>query len=204
MKPFLLLRSIPVVGPLLRIANSYAFQGDNRADTEFAGLWRWLKAIGPEILVAILLTAVTLWPLPELSLKAGRLITQPLSDFQSKPGALIVSVIPSSLGFGIGVYALVFVLSGSFVRAAHVALENQKASGKREVGSVLMLNADLAFPLLILLLSLALGFLQQALPSCFFLIVLGWVFAWYSLLAMASIVVVIFGLAEHSLLDKIE
>jgi hypothetical protein len=204
MKPFLLLRSIPILGPLLRIANSYAFHGDNRADTQFAGVWRWLKAMGPELLVAVLLTAVILWPLPELSLKAGRLVTQPLTDFQSKPGALIASVIPSFLGFGIGVYALVFALSGQFVRAAHLAVETQKASGKRKVGSVLMLNADLAFPLVILLLSLALGFLQQAFPSSFALTVAAWVFAWYSLLAMLSIIVVIFGLAEHSLLDKIE
>lgn len=202
MNIFRYIRAIPIVGPAFRIANSYAYQGDYQADESFAGFRRWMRAMGPELLIALVLTAITLWSHIQCVWNARELIQCPAEAFYCKPGALTVSIVPSILGFGIGVYALVFSLSNAFVKAVHETIQSQKSEGKRQAGSELMINADLGYPLLVLLIALVIGVLQQALPDSMFMIVLSWLSAWYALLSILSIVYVIFGLAEHSLLDK--
>jgi hypothetical protein len=202
MRLFKLLRSLPAIGPAIRIANSYAFQGDYRSDKEFAGFRRWLKAFGPEFLVSLSLTTATMWPYIESSWAIRSFASCPDQLFYCTPGALAVSVVPSTLGFGIGIYALIFTLTNSFVKDIQKHIDVQKEQGKRSAGSELVLNADLALPLLALLLALVLGILQQAFPASIALIAIAWLFTWFSMISLLGLISVIFGLAEHSLLDK--
>lgn len=200
-----LLRAIyrlPGLGAALRIANSYAYEGDLKADNRLAGLGRWCRAVLPDLLLSMLLTTLTLWDAAERSWALRTIAIWPLEEFQSKPGSLLVSVIPNCLGFGIGVYALLFILTDSFVRQVHEVVERQKSEGKRSRGSVLMLNSDMAYPLVVLMMALVVGVLQQAFPKSAFWVICGWVSMWYALLSMLAIISVIFRLAEHSLLDK--
>lgn len=202
MRVFKLLRSLPAIGPALRIANSYAFQGDYKSDKEFAGFLRWFKAFGPELLVSSLLTTATLWPYIGSSWATRSLATCSDQLFYCKPGALAVAVVPSTLGFGIGIYALIFTLTNSFVKDIQRKIDEQKLEGKRSAGSELLLNADLALPLLVLLLALVIGILQQAFPASVALIAIAWLVTWFSMVSLLGLISVIFGLAEHSLLDK--
>lgn len=197
-----LLRLIPIFGTILFIANSYAYQGDVRAEHEFATPSLWLRAIMLPLVLALGLAAVTLWPLTERLLTSRQLCIAGLSDFLSKPGALIIATIPNLLGFGIGVYALIFALAAPFVRQVHEAIERKKTSGSKKNGSVLMINADLAYPLVILLISVVVGVLQQAFVSSPALLIGAWLAMWYSLMVTLEVISVLFRLGEHSLLDK--
>lgn len=202
MKLFKFLCSLPAIGPALRIANAYAFQGDYRSDKEFAGSLHWLKAFGPELVASMLLATATMLPYILSSWEAKSFAHCPDLLFHCKPGVLAVSIVPSTLGFGIGIYALIFGLSNIFVRAFQNKIDEQKFDGHRAAGSALMLNSDLALPLLALLFALVVGVIQQSFPSSIALIAMTWVVIWFSLISLLGLISVIFRLADHSLLDK--
>lgn len=201
MKIFKPLCGVPGLGPIVKIANAYAYQGDYQADQKFAPFRLWLKAFGPELLISLALTCVTMLAHLHASWVAKSLVTCG-DEFYCKPGALAVAIIPSILGFGIGVYALIFTLSAAFVKNVHDKISDQRANGERGAGSELMLNADLALPLLSLVVALIVGIIQQALPAHIGWVVVTWVALWFSVLSLLGLISVIFGLAEHSLLDK--
>ncbi|WP_143135124.1 hypothetical protein [Burkholderia ubonensis] len=194
--------SIPVLGFLLRIANTYAYSGDYAASSKFAGIGRWGKAFGPPLFFSVLLTTGTIWPELMRALHCRELNFSHASDFIQKPGALIGSTMPSLLGFGIGVYALIFGLAEPFVKQFKELITKERQSGALSHGSELMLNSDLAFPLIVLVTSLAIGTIQQAHQGNPTLIIATWIFFWYSLISMIEMISVIFRLAENSLLDK--
>lgn len=198
---FRLLCSLPGIGPIVRISNAYAFQGDYQSDKKFASLRLWLRAFGPEFLVSLVLTLATMWTYLRASWVAGGMVAC-AEEFYCKPGALAVALIPSTLGFGIGVYALIFALSTVFVKDIHEKIVTQKSTGSRLTGSELMLNSDLALPLLALVIALMVGIIQQAAPNSIYLIGATWLALWFLILSLLGLISVIFGLAEHSLLDK--
>lgn len=200
---FTKLRRLPVFGPLLKIANAYAFQGDYRAANEFAGIRCWVRAIGPELFFATALSAATMWQFLYKCWTAQTILPC-VDEFYCKPGALIVAFVPSTLGFGIGVYALIFSLSVHLLQDLKDTVKKQRDSGKREDGSELMLNSDMAFPLVILTFCLFLGIFQQIAPSSISLVALTWIILWYSLISILDLISVIFGMADNSILDKLK
>lgn len=116
----------------------------------------------------------------------------------------MVSVVPSTLGFGIGVYALIFSLNSGFIKDANQKLMEINEESSKLKATVLLLNADLAFPLVVLAASLIVGILQQAIGSSIPWIVFTWIIIWYAILCLLELISSIFGLAEHSLLDKLQ
>lgn len=195
--------SIPVVGTFIYITNTYAFNGDYLSSKRFAGVSNYLKAFGLQILTALAFTAITLKPLSTALFKCRTLSTTGLSEFAQKPGDIILSSIPSLLGFGIGVYALVFALSPKFLGFLDKSINTLKDAGLKKNGSALMLNSNFAYPLTILTITLGLGAFQKAIDSAYLLII-SWVFFWYSMLLVLEVIGVIFGLGDHSILEKIE
>lgn len=194
--------SIPVLGFLLRIVNTYAYSGDYDATHKFAGPLRWAKAFAFPLLIACALTVATLWSVLAAAYQCHMLTFADASDFVRKPGALIVTVNPCLLGFGIGVYALIFGLAEPFVRQFKALIEQEKKTGTLSHGSELMLNSDLAFPLIVLVVAIAIGTIQQANEGSITLILVAWIAFWYSMIVMIEMISVIFRLAENSLLDK--
>lgn len=194
--------AIPVLGFLLRLTNTYAYGGDYAAKDKFAGVWRWVKAFTFPLLLACALTIVTVWSPMVRAYQCHLLTFADASDFVKKPGALILAVNPSLLGFGIGVYALIFGLAEPFVKQFKALVEQQKKTGSMSHGSELMLNSDLAFPLIVLVVSIAVGTIQQANEENVTLALIAWVAFWYSMAVMIEMISVIFRLAENSLLDK--
>lgn len=193
--------SLPAFGTMLSIANSYAYNGDQRSKDSFAGFARYIRAFTLELLMAVALTAISVWPLVEKFAKCNKLNTQTLSEFALKPGELIVSTLPSLLGFGIGLYALMFAVSPKFISFLESSITELKKSGKKSDGSSLAINASFAYPLMILLITLAAGSIQRIYPSPKILIAT-WILFWYSIIVILGMIGVIFELGNHSLIEK--
>lgn len=198
------LQALPVIGTILYIANSYAYGGDVRASSEFAPFSRWCRALLIPIFIASMLAAATVWQLVVGYLPCVKEKVGPISTFAAGPGELIHAVMPSLLGFGIGVYALLFALAGAFVADLHGLIETQRKEGKRKQGSVMLLSADMAYPLVVLVVVLALGVLQRIIPENPVLIVIAWSAFWYGLIVSVELIGVLFGLGNQALLQKLE
>ncbi|QNP59467.1 hypothetical protein [Paenacidovorax monticola] len=125
-------------------------------------------------------------------------------SFLSKPGSLVLSMFPNILGFGIGVYALVFALSAKFVVEVQDTAEKQNAMSGTGKRTVLALNSDMSYPLIVLIFALAIGVVQQIFPANEWLIVGCWWAFWYGLFVTLEVVSTLFRLGEHSLLEKLE
>lgn len=199
-----LILKIPVLGEILRIANAYVYDGDLASDTEFAPLSLWIRKHYKNFLIVITLTVISA---PHIWFSSS--IIQHLSaissvDHRPMPGDLIINIFPSVLGFGIGVYALIFGLSSILIKRLHESLDAGKKNGKAKTGSVLMLNADMAYPLLVLTLSLGIGVLQQIFPNSQVFELVAWFALWYSMLMVIEILTVLFGLGENELLNKLD
>lgn len=192
------LSGLPFFGIIVTILNSYVSAGDFDSDKRCAPLSEWFRVLSPGILLSMVLALFTFAP----ACSFGWPIICKFQGFRSAPGALITSLLPNILGFGIGVYALIFALSSKFVKLFHAKAEMAKKSGSRI--SVLLLNAEMAFPLLVLVFSLVVGVIQQAYPEGEWLIGVGWFFLWYSLIETAGLIGVIFRLGEQALFDKVE
>ncbi|MDP9973273.1 hypothetical protein J2W39_004520 [Variovorax paradoxus] len=191
--------SIPVLGMILTITNNYVAGGDFSADDEFAPLTSWIKALWSGVVISVALTVLTLWQQCQMTSLGGCL---PKDAFVALPGTIAISVLPNILGFGIGVYALIFALSEKFVKMFHEAAQRANANGEKI--SVLTLNADMAYPLMVIIIAIAVGLLQQVFKESVWLLVGSWFMVWYSLVKTAGLIGVIFRIGEQALLDKID
>lgn len=194
---------IPLIGTAVYIANCYVFGGDREAVSRFAPLSLWLKALFVPVGLSVVLTGIVLWPLVEKLASTHKLTIAGLSKFAQAPGDLVVSVVPNLLGFGIGVYALIFALAGPIVRDLEDSIDELKRAKLKKQGSVLAINSDLAYPLMVLVVVLALGVFQKGNDSIELLIAT-WVAFWYALVVLLEVIGVLFGLGDHSLLEKLE
>lgn len=205
MRPLIWLRRVPVLGTLVWLANCYVYGGDPRAATELAPIRLWFKAFFWNLVASVFLVILTL---PDLSMSlwqhflTGAPIMQKLTGGGASPGTTIISIFPSTLGLGIGIYALLFALDTSFIRQMHRKLEQARKDGKRKHGSVLILNSDIAFPLSVLVLVLAVGVLSQAYPNTLWMQVVSWLGFWYALVLVLEIIALLFSLIDNSILEK--
>lgn len=126
-----------------------------------------------------------------------------LTGYMCNAGAVAVSIFPSIMGFGIGVYALVFAIPEQLVRKMDQVLAMAIKSGRRKHGSVFVLNADLGFPLTVMVTALAVGVLQQAAPSVLWVLVLSWFLFWFALVSVVEIIGVLFQLGDHAVLERL-
>lgn len=203
MSLYRLLVRIPLVGTMLYITNCYIFGGDREAVSRFAPLQSWIKVLFVPLTIALILTSAILWPMVKGLVLHHELTTSGLSSFVKAPGDLIVSVVPSLLGFGIGVYALIFALAGPIVRDLQHKIDELREVGRKKQGSALVINSDLAYPLTVLIVVLSLGVFQKNFESKELLIVC-WAAFWYALVVTLEVIGVLFGLGDHSLLEKLQ
>lgn len=210
---------IPVVGDIVQILNAYTYDGDLNADCQFAPPLCWLRKHLATLMLTALLTLLSTPPFwctwifehfPFLSAR-GYSCTEILhlfptptdEDKRVMPGSLIISIFPNVLGFGLGVYALIFGLSSVLVERIHEKINKGRTENPNEVGSVLILNSDMAYPLLSITLSLAIAVAQTIFPNSRKLEIVTWSALWYSCLMTLDILNVLFGLGEHELLGKL-
>lgn len=203
MSIYKLVLKIPIIGTIIYIANCYVYSGDVRSVKEFANPYLWMKKLIFPFLLAAILTAVTLWPLSITLWETRQISAAGLSRFALSPGDTILTVIPSLLGFGIGVYALIFALANPIIQELQNSINSLKDLKKRNHGSALVINSDLAFPLTILTISIVVGVLQQGNDSIELAVATWWIF-WYAITTTFEIIGVLFGLGDQTLLEKIE
>lgn len=196
--------NIPIFGNILRIINTYAYHGDCKSDTEFAPLWFWVKSFWASVLVSVLLTVLSSNHLHCLINEYLYFeVNFPLVSINAVPSDLIFSSFPSLLGFGIGVYALIFGLSNVLVSNIDRAIKQSIQNGKRKNGSVLMLNSDLAYPLLILTIAMAIAAFGKLYQDNLIVIDIVWFAFWFSIIAIIELVTSLFSLGENELLLKV-
>lgn len=194
---FKLFRKVPVFGTMIYIINSYVYNGDSRSGDKFAPLTMWLKKLFGKFVVALLFTGLIFCNEITSFLNINTFIDGSINT--KNPGSIIISTFPSLIGFGIGVYALTLVLSESVVSNFQKII-----SGKNNTsGSVLMLSSDLAYPMLILVITLSVGILQGVFIDSYKLCVVTWFMLWYSFIVIIEMLGVLFGLSNNSLLDKL-
>ncbi|MFM0282379.1 hypothetical protein P0D75_30670 [Paraburkholderia sediminicola] len=195
---------IPVVGSIVYITNTYALRGDPVALEKLANPVQWIKVFFFPWMWAALLTGITAPSLAVHVLNLSKLLSFPATVLELKAGEFITTVFPNLLGFGIGVYALIFAISDKFLSRFEDHVTRKKHDGSRKFGSALVFNVDLAYPLLVIVMTLIVGVLQQAYPTTPAFCLFAWFSFWYAIITMIEIVAVLFGLGEHTLLEKID
>lgn len=196
---FRTLNRIPLLGELLRIFNTYAYRGDPKADEKFAGPWLWVTAFWVPVLIAGVGAALCVPDLINKHLPGGYYLTYKV---EAQPGNLASSILTNLLGFGIGVYALVFGLHKGLLKQLQDSY-TPKPGEKRRPGSALVVNADMAVPLLILAVAIVVGVVQQLAPSADCLRVLSWFTLWLSFIFTIELVATLFGLGENVVLKTL-
>ena len=196
------LRRVPVVGTILSILNAYAFRGDFEATSQFASLRAYLKAFGVPLSVALGVSFLSARAVFTHWWSGSEPTSVEWATIQFRSGALLISVLPSLLGFGIGVYALTFALSRGIIRIVDDAMTDAIRDGRRQFGSALVINADLACPLLVLVVAISIGVIQQNYPEMLWLCLLSWIAFWYAIIMVVEVIGVLFELGDHVMLEK--
>jgi hypothetical protein len=198
---FRILVRIPLVGELLRILNAYAYRGDAKADENFAPIYLWITAFWLQITLA---TMGALLCTPELTNEYLPIEYKLTYCVQLEPGAMATSILPNLLGFGIGIYALIFGLHKMLLRDLQASYLRDADNKKQQFGSALILNAEMAVPLLVLTITISIGLIQQVAPSLVILKFVSWLSLWLSLVFTLELVVTLFGLGENAILKTLD
>lgn len=198
---FGLLARIPLFGDILRIFNAYAYRGDARADEQSASIWLWITAFW---LQSTLSLVGTLLCMPEFTNQYLPFAQRLPYIVQVGPGTMATSVLPNLLGFGIGIYALIFGLHKMLLRDLQASYKSVAAGDRQRPGSALILNAEMAVPLIVLTLTISIGLAQQVAPSIVGLQFASWFSLWLSLVFTLELIVTLFGLGENAILKTLD
>jgi hypothetical protein len=144
-----------LLGRIVELANAYVSEGDLRYLKRLAPARAWWRAILRPLVGSALACAVVFVPTVYLSTPASPTPTW-------TPMSVAAGIFPSLLGFGIGVYALLWSLSERWLtefqtRAAKKAAERSPNDLTRPTPSVLGLSAEFAFPLSSMLVALVMA-----------------------------------------------
>ncbi|HAT2867620.1 TPA: hypothetical protein I8374_002054 [Serratia marcescens] len=142
-----LIRKIPVLGAIFRIVNAYAYKGKSECNRRVAPLCMWWSRIFKKLTYVVLFVEL-------LFLIRG----DSLSSLSWEPADSILSVFPSILGFGIGVFALVFVMPSDFMK--FFMDRRKRLSFGPEIVPV-----DMAYPLVVFVLVMMCAVLGKIFPS---------------------------------------
>ncbi|KIC83932.1 hypothetical protein [Pseudomonas sp. C5pp] len=194
-----LLVKIPILGVVIKIMNSYAYDGDFAADSRFAGIWAWIKAYFSGVLVSALLAALLTPSIPNFFLPYCMSLDYTVA---TSPGDLATSILPNLLGFGIGVYALVFALDRSLVKGLQETFQTSEKSSIP--GSALLLNAEMALPLIMLIAAIVTGVAQKTFPTEVWLVAGSWFAFWLSMYFILGLVNSLFMMGDAHLSQRLK
>lgn len=196
---FSTLSRIPLLGEVVRIFNTYAYRGDLRADQEFAGLKLWVTAFWVPVVLASVGAALCV---PDLVNKQLPSAVALVYSVEARPGAIATGALPSLLGFGIGVYALIFGLHKGLLKQLQESY-TARPGEKQKPGSALVVNAEMAVPLLVLAITILVGVMEQVAPKSDWVRALSWYTLWLSLIFTIELVTTLFALGENVVLKTL-
>lgn len=141
------IRCLPVVGSLYRVANAYAFEGKAGSHSSTAPIKQWWHRVFKlATSIAIFVVLIT------------SLIDEPINKWAFNPSSTILSIFPSILGFGIGVYALLFVMPKDFFQDL-ANKENERKFGPEIV------PVDMGYPLVIFITVMFIAVISEVFPT---------------------------------------
>lgn len=191
---------VPFFGIVLKIFNSYAYDGDFRADDRFASVYCWLKAYLFPFLFSIAMASLMM---PDVINPFLPFCMQLGYKVEAVPGDISTSIFPSLLGFGIGVYALVFALEKRLVQDLQNSFMKPNSTSSDQ-GSALLLNTEMALPLVVIALTLAVAVLQKALIGSVVLNFLAWLSLWLSIYFTVELINTLFMMGEAHLSQSLK
>ncbi|EMH4146635.1 TPA: hypothetical protein ACHV9H_001283 [Providencia stuartii] len=153
------IRAIPIVGDVFRIANAYVYEGKVDNHISIAPLSLWRDKIGKKLLYTLILTVI-------LSIVCWLFL-----DVNWAAADAIISVFPSLLGFGIGVFALLFILPNRLYQL----LDKEKENGNINFGHEI-LAVDMGYPLLVFAVILTWAGVNKFIDIAVFNFVSKWLF----------------------------
>lgn len=134
---YALIRKTPLVGPIFRIVNAYAYKGDVACNNEIAPFTAWWSRVFKKAMYVLLFIELII-------IFNGNNV----SKIKWEPADAIISVFPSVLGFGMGVFALLFIMPESFLG---FLIRNRKSLS---IGPEIV-PVDIGYPLVVFTFSLA-------------------------------------------------
>ncbi len=155
---FKLLSNVPVFGSVFAIANAYAHKGDQLGTMEIAsiGLW-WTRVLRKAWYTLVFVSILVL------------IAPQKICQSSWVPADTILGAFPSILGFGIGVYALMFIMPSDFL----TFLKEKKDRGAK-IGPEIV-PVDMGYPLMTYVLVMFIAVVNKFYPeSYFFKLVSAW------------------------------
>jgi hypothetical protein len=182
------------VSGMIEIANEYVSDGDVRYFNRIAPFWFWVRGLAGCCAAGLLFTILVYLAEYDFGVPSAR---------DLMPSDLVNSILPSLLGFGIGVYALVFGVAPTLVRE----LQAQHAAAKDPLGletTILSLNASFAFPLIFMTASIFAGIFQKAITASVPLRYVTWFLLFTSLALTFQLVRTLFRLGRNVLIQKLD
>lgn len=191
---------VPILGDVVLIVNGYAYEGEHSALVRFAPLTYWLRRIAIKLALSGLVAG---WIAGKLTCGFNK-----LPDPATKFTDMLISIFPNLLGFGIGVYALIFALPESFFKSLRGEQKDTHSGGKQDSSSQTnirtppnMINADMAYPLIAIALSIAYGAFAQFFMTIWAFYISAWLLA-YCFILMLELISLIYVSAYKSISDK--
>lgn len=134
-----LIKLIPFIGAIFNVANFYANSGVLSKRKKIAPFIDWWR----RILVGVIFTLI-------LSLGIVVFFNDGLFNAKSNPTGLdapsvALSIFPSILGFGIGVFVVVFALPNQFIEKINLI----KINGRNRTFGASLMVIDMAYPLMV-------------------------------------------------------
>lgn len=168
------IKKIPIIRVIYRISNAYCYKGDTLFVKGPASRQAWLSRIGKGIVFSLIFSCLVGF----LNLFFG--------SGEYDPREMVIGSFPSILGFGIGVFALLFTLPKEFS-------ENLKGYGLTNQEK--MLPADMAYPLVVYATAILFCAVLTVFENIFWVYLFSGLFLYYGMLVTFDLLSSIFSTA---------
>jgi hypothetical protein len=130
-------KQLPILGVIILIANGYAASGEISHFQKLTSWNNWYQRIVKNLVLFFIFGAVFSYTYYNEITSVGGF----------KPEEAILDIFPDILGFGIGVFALLFTLPSAFL--ARLRRTNSKSKESNSKFGAHMLPVDMAYPLMV-------------------------------------------------------
>lgn len=143
--------SIPVLGAVFAIANAYAYRGGEQSSIEVAPFQNWWNRVFRKAWYVLVFVSAMILFAP-----------QEICQSSWVPADTILGAFPSILGFGIGVYALMFIMPSDFLSF----LKDKHRRGARFGPEIV--PVDMGYPLVTFVLVMFIAAVNKFYPESYY------------------------------------
>lgn len=179
-----ILIKIPIIKDLTLVINAYAWKGETNFVERIAPPLNWISRFGFRITISAIVTFILYGHDCAIKIVEHAPLLKPISNYIISQAThpelgyeLTISIFPNLLGFGLGVYALIFSLPG--------ATNNPKKQRN-------LLNADMGYPLLMMVITIVVAVFAKILDGKYHLAGVSFFMFFYCLLLVLELISLIF------------